>query len=185
MTERVGMDRLRELSAVEGGRHGGVLMDAALVREMAREIVEARMSAATDDPALDGTDGAHPAWWRGHAVAESRMARALSGAQHREREARNEVAVLRARLDALIHREMSAVAQRDALARLFADVGQALGVDHAGDIPEALHRSLADRDEDDARAREGFDAFRAQVRQERAQGDAGDLAGLGRRERGR
>ena len=100
-TERVGMDRLRELSAVEGGRHGGVLMDAALVREMAREIVEARTSAATDDPALDGTDGAHPAWWRGHAIAESRMAQALSGAQYREREALATVAVLRARLDAL------------------------------------------------------------------------------------
>lgn len=95
------MDRLRELSAVEGGRHGGVLMDTALVREMAREIVEARTSAATDDPALDGTDGAHPAWWRGHAIAESRMAQALSGAQYREREAWATVEVLRARLDAL------------------------------------------------------------------------------------
>lgn len=104
------------------------------------------------------------------------------GAQYREREALATVAMLRARLDALSHREMSAVAQRDALARMYAAVGQALGIDHAGDIPEALHRALADRDEDDARAREGFGAFRAQVRRERAQGDAGDLAGLGRRE---
>ena len=102
-TERVGMDRLRELSAVEGGRHGGVLMDAALVREIAREIVEARTSAATDDPALDGTDGAHPAWWRGHAIAESRMAQALSGAQYREREAWATVEVLRAALLGVAH----------------------------------------------------------------------------------
>ena len=43
-------------------------------------------------------------------------------------------------------------------------------------------QAVADAAEAFVRAREGFGAFRAQVRQERAQSDAGDLAGLGRRE---
>ena len=41
-----------------------VLALVALARAQAAEI--ATLRATADDPLLDGTDGAHPAWWRGH-----------------------------------------------------------------------------------------------------------------------
>lgn len=204
MTEHVDVaTRLRTLADAPWVARGDAATQAAL-REGADEVERLRLLCDTQ-AALIAAQAAHIAIDdREEALTDAMIARheaAARGMAWELAEARNEVAVLRARLDALGRREMSAVAQRDALARMYGAVGQALGVDHAGDIPEALHRALADRDEaegavekltlaladadeDDARSREGFDAFRAQALRERAQGAAGDLAGLGARAAG-
>ena len=50
-----------------------------------RAAAEARAEIArlsvTDDPIYDATDGAHPAWWRGHDHAAVKMREALDGAR--------------------------------------------------------------------------------------------------------
>lgn len=45
-------------------------------------------SALADNPDFDATDGAHPAWWRGHAHGARRMAAALDAARAERDEAR-------------------------------------------------------------------------------------------------
>jgi len=52
----VGITRLRELSVVEPGRTGGVLIDGALLREMAAELIAARTSRAALDDAVRERD---------------------------------------------------------------------------------------------------------------------------------
>ena len=59
---------------------------------------------AADDPALDGTDGAHPAWWRGHDRATEVWRERVTTAE-RERDdvargALDDLARVRAELDA-------------------------------------------------------------------------------------
>lgn len=46
----------------------GYLPDGPERYDLARTVValHAEVARLRDDPALDGTDGAHPAWWRGH-----------------------------------------------------------------------------------------------------------------------
>jgi hypothetical protein len=45
-----------------------------------RKLRAAPASSSADDPALDATDGAHPAWWRGHDHTAEQMRRQLSAA---------------------------------------------------------------------------------------------------------
>ena len=52
------------------------------------ELLELAALDRADDPMLDATDGAHPAWWRGHDHVVARMGAALT-------DARAEVARLR------------------------------------------------------------------------------------------
>jgi hypothetical protein len=40
-----------------------IVMTALILR---LERAEARIAELTDNPEFDATDGAHPAWWRGH-----------------------------------------------------------------------------------------------------------------------
>jgi hypothetical protein len=50
MSERITMERVRELLAVDGTRrmYGGVLMDAALVRDLAADLLDAHAALATE-----------------------------------------------------------------------------------------------------------------------------------------
>jgi len=54
--------------------------------------------AAVDEPLLDGTDGAHPAWWRGHDHAAEVWRERVATAERVRDEARAEVLRLRALL---------------------------------------------------------------------------------------
>lgn len=95
-----------EVARMRDQRDRAELLDAAVavrtarIEREAREVdvlraqvamLGARLSVG-DDPVLDATDAAHPAWWRGHADGCLGMERAL-------REARDEVARLRAIID--------------------------------------------------------------------------------------
>lgn len=58
MSERVTTERVRELLAVDGTRRmfGGVLMDAALVRDLAADLLDARTVASEAIAAHDALD---------------------------------------------------------------------------------------------------------------------------------
>lgn len=150
MSERVTDARLRELAAAQPDRMGGTLIDTGLLRELATEILAARI---TDDPTLDATDGAHPAWWRGHDHTAERMRDELAalyvgcraaevqlaaaeaaarGAAFREGEAANEAAMLRAQVDALTARVDVAEAEAARRTTELVAIGDALDVAGAG-----------------------------------------------------
>ena len=63
MSERVATDRVRELLAVDGTRRlfGGVLLDAALVRDLAADLLDARRELAAVRSAVRMLDGARAA----------------------------------------------------------------------------------------------------------------------------
>lgn len=51
----------------------------------------------TDDPTFDATDGAHPAWWRGHDYVSARFKEELDNARKERDEALTRIA--RAEID--------------------------------------------------------------------------------------
>jgi hypothetical protein len=57
------VDRLRELDA-DAATHNAAATLLALT-DLLPDIIAALDTQPWDDPSLDGTDGAHPAWWRG------------------------------------------------------------------------------------------------------------------------
>ena len=58
------------------------------------------LASVVDDPALDATDGAHPAWWRGHDHATAQWRERVATAETERDEARAEAERLREALDA-------------------------------------------------------------------------------------
>jgi hypothetical protein len=66
------------------------MSDAALDAAVAAED-----RAAVDEPLLDGTDGAHPAWWRGHDRAAEVWSERVATAERERDEARADAARLR------------------------------------------------------------------------------------------
>ena len=63
---------LKKQAQEQGVTH--VVVDVRVLRALLDEFV-------LDDPDLDATDAAHPAWWRGHDHVAARMGAALTDAR--------------------------------------------------------------------------------------------------------
>jgi len=72
---------LAELARVEGERDEARADRDAFDAARCAAVAEAAKEALADNPDFDATDGAHPAWWRGHDHGARGMAAALYAAR--------------------------------------------------------------------------------------------------------
>jgi hypothetical protein len=78
---------------------GGEARDAA-ASDVLTLVAEVERLRAQDNPALDATDGAHPAWWRGHDYVTERWRERLATAEAERDDLRAENETLRRKIDA-------------------------------------------------------------------------------------